>query len=93
MQCQSSFGPGSGLASDRPTYFFTKHLLDPLKNDGVAGRIAYALVWRNSSRRHFWVPFASHPDAEDFKKFRQDSLTVFEDDLVDVYTIPQRFSR
>ncbi|MCP4610124.1 MAG: beta-mannosidase [Planctomycetes bacterium] len=78
-------GPGNGLPSESPTYFFTRQLLEPLKNDPVAGRIAYALVWRNSTRRHFWVPFPGHPDADDFRKFRQDTFTVFEDDLIDVY--------
>jgi len=82
-------GPGNGLVSNRPTYFFTKHLLEPLKNDHVAGRIAYALVWRNANKGHFWVPFAGHPDEEDLRKFQKDSLTVFEDDLADVYTMPQ----
>ena len=81
-------GPGNGLPSESPTYFFTRQLLEPLKNDPVAGRIAYALVWRNSSRRHFWVPFPGHPDVDDFRKFRQDKFTVFEDDLVDVYKMP-----
>lgn len=78
-------GPGSGLPRDRATHFFTEHLLEPLKSDPVAGRIAYALVWRNSSTGHFWTPPPSHPDADDLRKFRQDSWTVFEDDLPDVY--------
>jgi mannan endo-1,4-beta-mannosidase len=81
-------GPGNGLVSESPTNFFTRQLLKPLKNDPVAGGIAYALVWRNSSKRHFWVPFPGHPDVDDFRKFRQDTLTVFEDDLVDVYKMP-----
>ena len=86
-------GPGGGLGSSHPTHFFTKHLLEPLKGDGVAGRIAYALVWRNSRKGHFWVPFAGHPDEADFRKFRQDSFTVFEDDHADVYMMPQRTSK
>ncbi|MBL7187308.1 MAG: hypothetical protein ISS70_13385 [Phycisphaerae bacterium] len=65
----------------------------PLKNDRVAGRIAYALVWRNSSRGHFWVPTPGHPDADDLRTFRQDSSTVFEDDLPDVYRMSQPTGR
>ncbi|MCP4255907.1 MAG: hypothetical protein GY774_00095 [Planctomycetes bacterium] len=84
----AEIGPGNGLALDHPTSFFTRQLLEPLKNDPVAGRIAYVLVWRNSSRGHFWVPFKGHPDVDDFRKFRQDILTVFEDDLDDVYRKP-----
>ncbi len=86
-------GPGSGLPRDRATHFFTKHLLEPLKNDRVAGRIAYALVWRNSSSGHFWIPPPSLPDADDLRKFRQDSWTVFEDDLPDVFKMRRAVGR
>jgi mannan endo-1,4-beta-mannosidase len=81
-------GPSNGLTSESPTSFFSRQLLEPLKNDPVAGGIAYALVWRNFSRGHFWVPFPGHPDVDDFRKFRQDTFTVFEDDLIDVYKMP-----
>jgi len=50
-------------------------------------------AYDSSTRGHFWVPFAGHPDEDDFRKFRQDSFTVFEDDLADVYTMPQRISK
>lgn len=78
-------GSGSGLPQNSAIHFFTKHLLEPLKKDEVAGRIAYALVWRDSSSGHFWGPYPDHPDAEDLRKFHRDSWTVFEDDLYDVY--------
>lgn len=74
-------GPGSGLRADRATSFFTRQLLKPVKGDRVARRIAYALVWRNSSNGHFWVPYNGHPDAEDFITFFKDPFTLFEDEL------------
>lgn len=77
-------GPGRGLSRDRASSFYTKHLLDPIKNDPVGRRIAYALVWRNSGRGHFWVPFVGHPDEEDFIAFYEDPFTVFEDDLAKI---------
>ena len=66
------------------------HLLEPLKKDKVAGRIAYALLWRNGSRRHFWTPYPGHPDAEDLRRFHADAFTVFEDDLPNVYKLSPR---
>ena len=77
-------GPGRGLPADRASSFYTKHLLEPIKNDPVGCRIAYALVWRNGSKRHFWVPFKGHPDEEDFIAFYNDPFTVFEDDLANL---------
>ncbi|MFC1716606.1 glycosyl hydrolase [Candidatus Poribacteria bacterium] len=74
-------GAGSGLSQGRASFFYTKHLLEPVKNDPIGRKIAYALVWRNGSRRHFWVPFKGHPDEEDFIAFRNDPFTIFEDDL------------
>ena len=77
-------GPGRGLPTDRASSFYTKQLLEPIKNDPVGRRIAYALVWRNASKRHFWVPFKGHPDEEDFTTFYRDPFTVFEDDLPEI---------
>ena len=74
-------GPGSGLPADRAISFYTGQLLEPIKGDAVARKIAYALVWRNSRSGHFWVPYKSHPDAEDFITFFNDPFTAFEDDL------------
>ena len=82
-------GPGNGLSPDRPSGFYTRHLLEPLKRDRVASRIAYALVWRNGSKGHFWVPFRGHPDEADFREFHRDPFTVFEDHLPDVYSLPR----
>ncbi len=70
-------GPGAGLPSNRASSFFTTQLLAPIKNDPVASKIAYALVWRNFNDHHFWVPPKGHPDAEDFILFRKDPFTVF----------------
>lgn len=83
-------GPGSGLAADRAISFYTGQLLQPIKGDAVARKIAYALVWRNSSSGHFWVPHKGHPDAEDFIAFFKDPFTAFEDDLARIRAGQQR---
>ena len=74
-------GPGNGLSANRALLFYTKQLLQPIKEDAVARRIAYAMVWRNKDRGHFWVPYIGHADADDFITFFNDPFTVFENDV------------
>ncbi len=75
-------GPGNGLSANRALSFYTKQLLQPIKDDPLARKIAYALVWRNKDHGHFWVPYKDHADADDFITFFRDPLTLFEDGLL-----------
>ena len=68
--------------------WWTMSLLNPIKMSKKASRIAYLLVWRNANAQHFFAPYPGHPSAEDFIAFYNDPMTMFEDDLPDMYTWP-----
>lgn len=57
--------------------WFTRVILNPIKQDPVARNIAYVLVWRNHSESHFFAPYPGHNSAEDFKAFYRDPFTLF----------------
>lgn len=68
--------------------WFTAHLLPILNSNEQTRGTAYVLVWRNEERQvdHFFTPYEGHPQAADFKKFREHELILFEDDLpLDLY--------
>ena len=83
----TEFGYKEGLNNCQRNDWYTSCFLRPLKRDRYAGGIAYALTWRNASTNHFWVPYPGHPAAADFKKFFDDPMTVFENDLPDMYSL------
>jgi mannan endo-1,4-beta-mannosidase len=70
--------------------WWTQYLLTPIRNDSAARNIAYMMVWRNSNRKHYYVPSTDHKSAPDFRLFEQDPYTLFEKDLQDVYSKPSR---
>ena len=63
--------------------WFTAHLLPIIAANEKTRGISYVLVWRNEERQvdHFFVPYEGHEQADDFKKFREHDLILFEDDL------------
>lgn len=65
--------------------WFTQFILNPLKTSPEASQISYFLVWRNAHKGHHYVPYQGHHCVEDFKAFKQDSLTLFEADLPKMY--------
>lgn len=65
--------------------FFTNCLLNPLKNDRVARRVAYAAVWRNEDEKHHFAPYPGHPSVPDFIEFFQDPFTIFLNDLDNMF--------
>jgi mannan endo-1,4-beta-mannosidase len=67
----------TGLEGIIDADWFTRVILNPIKNDPVARRIAYVLVWRNHSDTHFFAPYPGHKSAADFLKLYNDSFTVF----------------
>lgn len=67
-----------------PTWF-TERLLAAIKNDPVARRIAWVLVWRNAGPRQFYAPYAGHESAPDFVAFYQDPFVLFNDGLPALY--------
>ncbi|MDZ7263201.1 MAG: glycosyl hydrolase, partial [candidate division KSB1 bacterium] len=67
--------------------WFTRILLNPIKNDSTAKNLAYAAVWRNAHAGHHYAPYPGHPSVPDFLKFFDDPFTLFESDLPDMYAL------
>ena len=65
--------------------WWTNYLLKALKGNAQSRKTAWTLVWRNASTSHHFGPYPGHASAPDFVKFYNDSLTVFEGDLPDLY--------
>lgn len=77
----------TGLEGITNPEWFTKVLLEPIKNDSIARKIAWVLVWRNANKTHHYAPYPGHASADDFIKFENDSFTVFEEDLPLMYKL------
>ncbi len=78
---------------DAITTWYTS-LLNALKAEPDAQKIAYLLVWRNGRDDHAWVPFRAHPTLkghsvmlEDFINFYNDPYMIFNDRLQGVYAL------
>lgn len=84
-------GYPNGLSRCTRPHPFTEDLLAPLRDDMVAKRVAWLLVWRNGSEDHLWVPPPGHVFAEDFLAFYRDPFTRFGD--MDAAQEPQEKNR
>ena len=78
----------TGSNDIEPADWFTKHLLNPIKSDPEASGIAYFLVWRNWKKGHCFVTYPGHKSVDDFMMFYNDPVTLFENDLPDMYSQP-----
>lgn len=65
--------------------WWTEYLLTAIKSSVYSRKTAWALVWRNASTNHHFAPYPGHSSAPDFIIFYNDSFTIFESDLNDVY--------
>ncbi|HOV60275.1 MAG TPA: glycosyl hydrolase [Candidatus Hydrogenedentes bacterium] len=74
-------GYPDGLSACRRDAPFTGSILEPLRGDPVARRIAWLLVWRNAHEHHYWVPRPDDRFADDFRAFCADPLIVMGDRL------------
>lgn len=54
--------------------WYTTNLLQVLKANSKTRSIAYVMVWRNNDENHFYVPYQTHPQADDFRCFVNDEL-------------------
>lgn len=75
--------------------WWTQTLLEGIRSDPVARRIAWVLVWRNANPandrpNHFYAPYPGHPSAPDFVRFKEDPFVLLEDELPDLYRMPPR---
>lgn len=69
-----------------PTWW-TDHLLKHIKNDPVASRISWVLVWRNANEEHHYAPYPGHLSAPDFITFSKDSTIILEERLPKMYKL------
>jgi mannan endo-1,4-beta-mannosidase len=82
----------TGLEAVAEPQWFTNSMLAAIKHHPSAMGIAYALTWRNANfereqRNHFYAPHPDHESVADFIRFYQDSLTLFQDGLPNLYEI------
>ncbi|MDR0680834.1 MAG: glycoside hydrolase family 26 protein [Dysgonamonadaceae bacterium] len=77
----------TGLESIPDTVWWTNTLLKTLKNSGA--KLTYVLVWRNDSQSetHYYASPAGHPSHADFMRFYNDSYTLFNNDLSNIYVL------
>ncbi|XP_067669622.1 mannan endo-1,4-beta-mannosidase-like [Haliotis asinina] len=75
---------------DRLHNFWNDHVLDILKTDSKAARIAYILTWTNhcfgNHKCELWMPYKGHPAEADFRNnFFNDPMTYFADRIGGMY--------
>jgi len=75
----------TGLESIPNETWWTGTLLKALNSNKI--QLAYVLVWRNDSKSptHYYAPFPGHSSEADFLKFYNNSFTLFENDLENMY--------
>ncbi len=66
----------------------TRMMINPIKHDSINNSISYAVTWRNANTTHFHAPYPGHPSVPDFIDFYNDTYTMFESDLPDMYSLP-----
>ncbi|UOG74702.1 glycoside hydrolase family 26 protein [Hymenobacter tibetensis] len=79
----------TGLEKITNPTWFSANLLQQLKSSTKASQIAYLMVWRNAHEGHFYAPYPGHSSVPDFLQFYQDSLTTFENDKPQLYSVPK----
>jgi mannan endo-1,4-beta-mannosidase len=82
----------TGLEGVTNPDWFTEVILNPLKaNPSI--HLAYVCLWRNANDKHHYGPYPGHAAAEDFKNFYKDALTLFEDDIRNMYLSGKKLTR
>ena len=67
--------------------FFTDVILNPILADTNLQKVSYAAVWRNQDTGHHFAPYPGHASVPDFIDFYNNSYTLFEDNLPDMYQL------
>jgi endoglucanase len=80
----------TGLESIPNPTWWTETLLKVMRTDNM--QLCYVLVWRNDTKSptHYYAPYPGHSSVPDFVKFYQDSYTLFENDLKEIYRLDNR---
>jgi mannan endo-1,4-beta-mannosidase len=76
----------TGLETIPDSNWWTGKLLPAIMNDSI--KIAFVMVWRNDRESHHYAPYPGHKSAPDFIKFKNDPRVLFEDELPNVYILP-----
>lgn len=80
-------GPNNGFSDPLARAdFFTNVLLNKIKADPIANRIAYVLVWRNANFSHYWLPVPGTSAYPSFSSFYGDKVSLFVSNLPDMYS-------
>jgi mannan endo-1,4-beta-mannosidase len=66
--------------------WYTRCILGAIKTNETTKKIAYFATWRNASPAHHFVPYPGHPAVPDFQAFYDDPITMFLNDLPDMYS-------
>ena len=71
----------TGLEGITNPKWFTEVLYKPIQENTRDIRLAWVLVWRNSTTKHHYAPYPGHPSVPDFVEFESIHQTIFEKDL------------
>ena len=66
---------------------FTNYILEPIKTDTLTRKMSYAAVWRNQDTGHHFAPYPGHASVPDFIDFYNDSYTIFENNIPNMYQL------
>ena len=70
--------------------FWTEMILNNIQANDRTKRISWFLVWRNANkerekRDHYYAPYRGHKSEKDFMEFYNSPITLFENQLPDMY--------
>lgn len=65
--------------------WYTRCILGAIKATEPTKKISYFATWRNASPVHHFVPYPGHSAVADFQAFYNDPITMFLNDLPNVY--------
>jgi mannan endo-1,4-beta-mannosidase len=75
----------TGLEKIPEDRWWTDRLLQYIKADPLASRIAWVLVWRNGRPDHHYAPYPGHSSVPNFLEFCSDPLILMQDALPNIY--------
>jgi mannan endo-1,4-beta-mannosidase len=77
----TEFGVSGGIDNTELANWYVDAFLNPLKNDSIAKKVAYAVTWANRKKGEKWVPVKTDIYFNGFLKFYKDNYTWFLSDL------------
>jgi len=73
--------------------YWTKEILAPITGQ----KASFVMLWRNmydpsNNRIHYYAPFKGQASVPDFLEFYKNPVTLFSNDLPEMYTMPEGYS-